>query len=120
MAMALMGMTASSQQPLAPEVEKINERCPLNVSDGCTLTSVSMGDKSVVFAYQVSDEMFGNIEPMKDILHDTMVAEFMSSPDPAMKQVVAFCVASDLSILQKFISEKGASFDIIIAPAEMK
>lgn len=118
--MALMGMTASAQQPVAPEVEKINERCPLNVSDGCTLTSVSMGDKSVVFAYQVSDEMFGNIEPMKDILHDTMVAEFMSSPDPAMKQVVAYCLQANKGITQRFVSGNGASFDIVITPADMK
>lgn len=120
MAMALIGLMARAQQPTAPAVEKINERCPVNVSDGCTLTSVSVGDKAVTFVYQVADGMFGNLEPMKDILHDTMVAEFMSSPDPAMKQVVAFCVASDFSILQKFMSEQGASFDIVISPAEMK
>lgn len=115
-----MGLVASAQQPSAPEVEKMNERCPMNVSEGCTLTSVSLGDKAVVFVYQVSDEMFGNLEPMKDILHDTMVAEFLSSPDPAMKKMVAYCLKVNKGITQRFVSGNGASFDICINADELK
>ena len=122
MALALMAFGAKAQtQAAAPEaVAKVNAGCPKSIGEGCTLESVTLGDGAVVFAYNVSDEMFGNLEPMKDILHDTMVAEIMSTPDAAMKQLVTYCVSSGKGIVQRFVSPKGTSFDLRIAPGEMK
>lgn len=117
LAMAAIGANAKTS---APAVDKLNESCPVNVSEGCILKSVSKGDDTVIFVYEVSDDMFGNLEPMKDILHDTMVAEFLSSPDPAMKQMVAYCRETNIGITQRFMSGMGSSFDLVITAADMK
>lgn len=119
MTLALAAAGANAQTSV-PAVDKMNESCPVNVSEGCVLTSVTNGDKDVLFVYKVADEMFGNLEPMKDILHDTMVAEFLSSPDPAMKEMVAYCLQASKGITQRFTSGNGASFDIHISADDLK
>ncbi len=116
--MSLMAVSAYCES-VSPVVEKMNQSCPVDVCDGCTLTSVTMGDSTLMFVYTISDEMYGNLEPMKDILHDTMVAEFSSTQDPTMKQVIAYCKESGLGILQRYTSGSGASFDVSITAADL-
>lgn len=117
--MSLMAVSAYCENA-TPVVEKMNESCPVNMGEGCTLTSVTMGDSALVFLFNISDEIYGNLEPMKDILHDTMVAEYMTSQDPMTKQVVVYCRESGLGIVQRYMSAAGKSFDVTITAADLK
>ncbi len=56
LAMSLMAAAAYCETA-APAVEKMNESCPVKMAEGCTLTSVIMGDSALVFLFTIADEM---------------------------------------------------------------
>lgn len=99
---------------------KLNSRCPVNYNDGMLLNQVSVDDSNFTFLYQIPDNTFANMAQLGPILHDSLVAEMMSSPDKDIQQLLTLCRQSGFSIVQRFTDSTGKAFNITITPDDIK
>lgn len=99
---------------------KLNARCPVNFNDGMLLNEVSVSDKNFIFLYQIPDDTFANMSQLGPILHDSLVAEMVSSPDKDIQQLLNICRQTGFSILQRFTDSTGKAFNITITPDDIK
>lgn len=98
----------------------LNSRCPINYNDGMLLQSVVLKDNNFIFAYQIPDDMYANMSSLGAILHDSLVAEMVSSPDKDVQKLIQFCVKSNSNILQQFNDTKGNAFTVTITTDDIK
>lgn len=99
---------------------KLNSRCPVNYNDGMLLNQVSVADNNFIFLYQIPDNTFANMAQLGPILHDSLVAEMVSSPDKDIQQLLTQCRQSGFSIIQRFTDSTGKAFNITITPDDIK
>lgn len=98
----------------------LNSRCPVNFNDGMLLNKVSLSDNNFIFLYQIPDNTFDNMAQLGPILHDSLVAEMVSSPDKDIQQLLTLCRQSGYNILQQFADSTGKDFTITITPDDIK
>lgn len=115
----------ANMQAAAPDANqeiatKLNSRCPVNFNDGMLLNQVSVDDSNFTFLYQIPDNTFANMAQLEPILHDSLVAEMMSSPDKDVQQLLTLCRQSGFSIVQRFTDSTGKAFNITITPDDIK
>lgn len=113
---------ADAQQPANNEdmATRLNARCPVNYNDGMLLKEVSLNDNNFVFVYQIPDDMYANMSSLGAILHDSLVAELVSSPDKDIQMLIELCRKSGSSILQRFTDPSGNAFSITITSDDIK
>lgn len=98
----------------------LNSRCPINYNDGMMLNEVSVSDNNFIFLYQIPDNTYANMASLGEILHDSLVAEMVSSPDKDIQQLLNLCRKSGFNILQRFTDSTGKAFTITITPDDIK
>lgn len=98
----------------------LNSRCPINYNDGMLLENVTLDDNNFVFVYQIPDNMYANMSSLGPILHDSLVAEMVSSPDKDIQQLIEMCKKSGSNIMQRFTDTKGNAFNITITAEDIK
>lgn len=114
------GIQAAEPTPNDEIATKLNARCPVNFNDGMLLNEVSVSDKNFIFLYQIPDDTFANMSQLGPILHDSLVAEMVSSPDKDIQQLLNICRQTGFSILQRFTDSTGKAFNITITPDDIK
>lgn len=117
----IIGWTLASAEinpKLMPLAEKYNAKCPVAMGD-ITMVNVENTDGAFIFYNNVSDDLFANTSNLKGILHDSMVAELVSSPDEMTKSLISECKISDTKIIERLTNSKGEYFDIVILPEEL-
>ncbi len=122
--MALLAGAASlhAAEPATNEemASLLDSRCPVNYNDGMLLENVKLKDNNFVFVYQIPDNMYANMSSLGPILHDSLVAEMVSSPDKEIQQLIAMCVKLGSNILQRFSDSKGNAFSFTITTNDLK
>ena len=98
----------------------INKRCPVNFNDGMTLQQVSIEDGNFVFDYNISDDLYGNVEKLGGILHDSLVDEMTTSPDENIKKLIALCRNKKIDILHRYSNSAKYNFIITITPDDLQ
>lgn len=119
----LAGASAAHAQQPANNVDiatRLNARCPVNYNDGMLLQEVNLKDNNFIFVYQIPDNMYANMSSLGAILHDSLVAELVSSPDKDIQLLLEQCRKSGSSILQRFTDPSGNAFSITITPDDIK
>lgn len=98
----------------------LNSRCPINYNDGMLLQNVLLKDNNFIFVYQIPDDMYANMSSLGAILHDSLVAEMVSSPDKDVQKLIDLCKKANSNILQRFSDTKGNAFTITITTEDIK
>ena len=113
---------AHAEQPTNNEdiATRLNSRCPVNYNDGMLLQEVNLKDNNFIFVYQIPDNMYANMSSLGAILHDSLVAELVSSPDKDIQLLIELCRKSGSNILQRFTDPSGNAFSITITPDDIK
>ncbi len=114
--------TMQAAQPTTNEemAELLNSRCPINYNDGMLLQSVSLDNNNFIFIYQIPDNMYSNMSGLGPILHDSLVAEMVSSPDKDIQLLLQMCRKSQSDIMQRFTDTAGNAFNITITNDDIK
>lgn len=118
-----MGFAYAGAQTTVPAdslATTINKNCPVNFNDGMTLQKVSIEDGKFVFDYIISDDLYGNVEKLGGILHDSLVAEMTTSPDTNIKNLIAFCRNKKIDILHRYSNSEKNNFVITITPDDLQ
>lgn len=111
---------AQTKVPADSLATTINNKCPVNFNDGMTLQQVSIEDGKFVFDYIISDDLYGNVEKLGGILHDSLVAEMTTSPDTNIKNLIAFCRIKKIDILHRYSNSEKNNFIITITPDDLQ
>lgn len=119
----LIGFSIASAQDTIPTdsvASRLDKRCPVNFNDGMTLQKVSIEDGKFVFDYLIADDMYTNVEKLGGILHDSLVAEMITSPDPDIKNLIVVCVRDKMDVLHKYNNSAKQFFIITITPDDLQ
>lgn len=118
-------LCAAAQEPaksdLAAVAKSFNDKCPMPYQEGMTLTKVYVDDSgNIVFAYDISDELYASIAGLSGILRDSMIADLSTASDTDDRRLVAVCVSDNANIVRLFSDGAGNTFLITITPADLR
>lgn len=114
---------ASAQDSALPSdtvASRLDKRCPMDFNDGMTLRGVTLQDSAFLFDYIISDDLYANVEKLGGILHDSIVAEMISSPDPDIKNLIVVCCRDKINVMHKYNNSANQFFIITVTPDDLQ